>query len=432
MERHLAQARILLDTSRYKDAEVALRQALVAEPTHAKSHALLAYALYHQDRYPDALREAQEAIGLAPTDSFNYYVLALTHFEMEQYHGATSAIREAIRIDPETPGYHATLGHIYARKKAWKKALAAAETGLRADPEHVPCINLRAMVLVNLGRKDEAGQALESALARDPENARTHANQGWALLHSGKHQRALEHFREALRLDPMSDWARRGIVEALKAHNLIYRSMLRYFLWMSRLTTEEQWGVVVFISGTRRALRVISRAFPPLYIVVIPLSLLFTTFAVLTWVARPLFALLLRFDRFGRLALPQEEIRASNWVGACLLTSALGLATAIPTAVGSLAWGWPLFAPAPLVLALAALMMIVPVAGVFRCRPGKRRVVLVVYAVLLALVGMGASLLALLGAFWPWGFGGAVVLAGIFILGWTVYTWVANLLILIG
>ena len=432
MERHLAQARILLDTSRYEDAEAALRQALAADPTHAKSHALLAYALYHQDRYPAALREAQEAIGLAPTDSFNYYVLALAHFEMKQYLGAMSAIREAIRIDPETPGYHATLGHIHARKKAWKKALAAAETGLRADPEHVPCINLRAMVLVNMGRNDEAGQALESALARDPENASTHANQGWALLHSGKHQQALDHFREALRLNPMSDWARQGIVEALKARNLIYRLLLRYFLWMSRLTTEEQWGVVVFISGVRRTLRIVARAFPPLYIVVLPILLLFATFAVLTWIARPLFALVLRFDRFGRLALPREEIVASNWVGACLLTGALGLAASIPTIVGSLVWGWPLLGPAFLVLTMGALMMVIPVAGVFRCRPGKRRAVLAVYTVLLALLGLAAFLMALLGAFWPWGFGGAVVLAIAFVLGWTTYTWIASLLMLIG
>jgi hypothetical protein len=161
-------------------------------------------------------------------------------------------------------------------------------------------------------------------------------------------------------------------------------------------------------------------------------SLLFTTFAVLTWVARPLFALTLRFDRFGRLALPREEIVASNWVGACLLSSALGLAAAIPTSVGSLAWGWPWLSPAFLLLALAGLMMTIPVAGVFRCRPGKRRVFLALYAVLLALVGLGAFLLALLGAFWPWGFGAAVVLALVFVLGWTVYTWVASLLLLVG
>ena len=90
------------------------------------------------------------------------------------------------------------------------------------------------MALVQLGRKDEAQQTLGSALANDPENALTHANQGWALLHRGDHAKALEHFREALRIDPELDWARAGIVEALKARHLIYRVMLRFFLWMGR------------------------------------------------------------------------------------------------------------------------------------------------------------------------------------------------------
>ena len=110
----------------------------------------------------------------------------------------------------------------------------AAERGLAIDPEHNVCTNLRAMALVQLGRKDEAAETLGSALANDPENALTHANQGWALLHQGDHQRALEHFREALRIDPELEWAQAGIVEALKAQYLIYRLMLRFFLWMGR------------------------------------------------------------------------------------------------------------------------------------------------------------------------------------------------------
>ena len=39
----------------------------------------------------------------------------------------------------------------------------------------------------------------------------------WALIEQGEHEQAMEHFREALRLNPQLDWARQGIVEAMKA-----------------------------------------------------------------------------------------------------------------------------------------------------------------------------------------------------------------------
>ncbi len=79
----------------------------------------------------------------------------------------------------------------------------------------------------------------------NPNNPNTHANLGWALLHKGEHEKAMIHFREALRLDPELQWAQQGIVEALKARHFIYRVMLKYFLWMSRLGSRAQWGVIL-------------------------------------------------------------------------------------------------------------------------------------------------------------------------------------------
>jgi hypothetical protein len=52
--------------------------------------------------------------------------------------------------------------------------------------------------------------------------------------------------------------------------------------------------------------------------------------------------------------------------------------------------------------------------------------VLVVYAVLLALTGFAASVLALIGG---WGYAVAGALAIAFALGWVVYSWIANLVI---
>ena len=424
----LAHVYVLLDTKRYQDAETRLRELLAHTPNSARTHALLAYTLYLQDRDTDALHEAEVAIGQEPDNAFHHYIRALALLALARLNSAMKAIQEALRLEPDNARHHAVVSRIYARKKIWKKALAAAEEGLRFDPQNVQCTNLRGMALVNLGRRDEAHQAIATALARDPENALTHANQGWALLHNGDHRQALEHFGEALRLNPMLDWARQGIVEALKARNPVYRLMLRYFLWMSRLSRQEQWETMAIVGGVWRALRIVARAVPVLYVIVLPIALLWFLFAVLTWTARPLFALFLRFDRLGRLALPKEEIVASNWVGACLLISGGGTALAALLGLGTFLWQLPLLSPAFLTLALATLAMIVPIAGVFRCNPGWGRVVLIVYSALMGLIGFAAFVCAL---FWPWGMALTVVLAGAFGTAWVLYSWIASLIIVL-
>jgi len=417
LDKHLAQAQLLLHTRRYKDAESALRQALAAAPNDAHAHALLALALYYQDRNDEALRESRTAIGLAPDADYGHYVRALILLDQNRTDDALRSIREALRLDPNDAMYHAVVSRIHMRKRAWKSALAAAAAGLQCDPEHVTCLNLQAMALVRLGRKVEAEAPLAAALARDPENALTHTNHGWALLHADKVQAAFAAFREALRLDPTSSWAREGIVEALKARNWLYRLLLRYFLWMSRLTEDEQWGVVGVFHGIRVALRVAARAFPPLWLVVFPILLLFRFFAFLTWVADPLFALLLRFDRFGRLALSAEDMVASTWMAVCLLSAEFGVLFALLTRN----WGF-------LALTVGALALLAPVAGVFHARKGTERIVLSVFAAGLALLVLLACVAAVIGH--PVALGFAALLAAVFGFGWVVYSWVANLVII--
>lgn len=421
VETVIEQANVLLSLKRYADAEQMLGELLARFPDDPRVHVLFGYTLYLRDRPQEALRQAETAIGLDPNLSGGYYVRAMALLELDQIEQAIRAIKEALRLDPQNASYHGALAHIYGQKKDWKRSLAAAEEGLRLDPENTFCANMRGIALTKLGRHAEAGETIKKALARNPESALTQATQGWALLHRGDHRQALVHFREALRLDPMSDWARAGIVEALKARYLLYRWLLRYFLWVSRLTRTEQGEMLWIVSGVWRALRIIARQVPMLYLILVPVGLLWFAFAVLTWTARPLFALTLRFDPVGRLALPEEEIKASNWAIVCLITAAVSLIAGIVLLIlyGNVGF---------LVLAVVALSMLVPVSGVFRADPGWGRRILAAYSVLLALCGLGAAISAAIGG---WGMAATVVLGIIYLVGWFVYAQIANLLIIL-
>jgi hypothetical protein len=198
------------------------------------------------------------------------------------------------------------------------------------------------------------------------------------LLEQRQPQKAMEHFREALRLDPEMEWARLGIVEAMKARHFIYRVMLGYMLWMAKLPPRAQWGVIIggyfgmqFLSG-------VGRNNPELAPWLLPLQIAYLAFAIMTWIAYPLFNLLLRLNRFGRLALSREEIVASNWLGGCIFTALAMLIAYFAT--GEFAPGWAAF-----VFGVLA----VPVSAVFRCRQGRPRTLMAAYTVGMLVIGLG-------------------------------------------
>ena len=232
----IQRAMLLAEQGRHQMAEKELRQHLAANPQDGFGQALLSLSLLEQERRDEAERAAREAIGLAPDMAFSHYTLARVLTDRNRLDDASAVIQEASRLDPEDADYHAMRAAIEFSRENWKGALEAADTGLQFDAEHVTCNNFRAMALVKLGRKADAGVTMGSTLARNPENSMSHANQGWTLLEQGQRKEAMTHFRESLRIDPEQEWAKAGLVEAIKAGNPIYAVFLKYLLWMQKLS----------------------------------------------------------------------------------------------------------------------------------------------------------------------------------------------------
>lgn len=402
---------MLVQHHHFKEAEQEFRQLLAQSPENAMAHAMLAMALTAQDRSKEAVAEARRAVGLAPNMPYCHYVLSMVLLHSDQYPDALASINEALRIDPEEADYYEIMGKIYMSMDDWNHALDAARKGLSIDPQNVDCANLEAMALVHLGRQGEAGIAIEAALRKDPENAVTHANLGWADLHGGKHQDALVHFREALRLNPNLEWARRGIIESMKARNILYRPILAYFLWMSRLSSQVRWGFIVGLYALVRVIRSAASYYPDLTPFVMPVVGLYMAFALMSWIAKPLFNLFLRLDTFGRLALSAEEITASNWLGLCFF-GGLGLLLA----------GIPARSDTLVKAGIGLFAMSIPVSGIFYGRSRKSRIILTAYAVGLAVIGLLAVLFGL-----QTGSAGELFVV-VFIFGWVAYTWLGNIL----
>ncbi len=377
-----ARALLLLQQGRPADAERELRQLLAEQPQHAMAHAMLARCLTEQDRLDEAQENAKQAIGLAPDESMTHYVLSLVYFARNRLEEAGEAIVEAIRLDPDDPDLQAMLAQILVQERRWADAKLVSERGLAIDPEHIGCTNLRAIALVHLGQRDQATATIDAALQREPDNSLTHANQGWNLLHQNQHVRAMEHFRESLRLDPNSEWARAGIVEAMKARNVLYRLMLAYFLFMSRMSGQVQWAIILGLWILTRTLDRLADANPALAPYLRPVVYVYVIFALLTWLSPHLFNLLLRLSRFGRHALSVDQRRSSNVVGAMLGLTSLAL-------LG----GWISDSGDLFIFGLCMLGLLMPLAGAFQTPRGWPRSIM--YGVSAVLGFIAVSLLVL-------------------------------------
>jgi len=158
-------------------------------------------------------------------------------------------------------------------------------------------------------------------------------------LETNRSEEALAHFREALRLDPTSDFARSGLVEALKARYWVYRTFMRFIYWTSSLS-----------AGLRRGLflgaYVVARVVPALWS-------LFLAFAYLSWFSDVLFESLLRLNRYGSYALSAAQRRHSNHFLALL---GIGVAARISALV------WPAV-PGLRQLCFVVLGLLFPLVG---------------------------------------------------------------------
>lgn len=367
---NLARAQLLMQQDRFAQAEGELRLYLASEPEDGSAHALLAVCLLRQEKLDAAEVSARQSVALEPTESFSHQILGTVLLERNDFHSAQAAVEEAIQLNPVNGDLFALRGLIALHRSKWQEALDAAEQGLEVEPDNLDCINVQAQALVKLGRKAEATRTIDGALAQAPDNAYTHANQGWALLHQNQPRKALEHFREALRLDPENDFARAGMVEALKARNIVYRLMLSFFLWMARLPPQVQIGVVIGGFVGIQVLGTLEDSLPIIAPLTTPIIYLYAVFALMTWVADPIFNLLLRLDRFGKHALSADQRVGSTVFGIDLALALAGGATALSMWLIN---GSDLIFTLGLVAGLVFGVALIPVSVIWKCQKGWPR-----------------------------------------------------------
>jgi tetratricopeptide (TPR) repeat protein len=359
---HLERGRLLLQQGRTADAIGEFTLAAGEDPENPMTHTLLAECHCELEAYDEAMREAQMAISLAPDWAVCHITYARVLMVRERMPEALDALNEALVLAPDDIYCYQMRAVYHQRMREWSTLLEVSEAGLRIDPGDVDCANSRATALTMMGRTEDAVNGLAENLMRDPDDPDTHANLGWTKLHQNAPKEALVHFREALRLAPDNEWARSGLVEALKASNPIYALFMRYFLSMSRLGQQASWGILIGLYVLYRVLLNVAETNESVGPFIRPFLVLYVIFALMTWISYPLFNLTLFLHRTGRYALSDDQRRGAMTLGT-MIAVALGLAVA----------GWLI--PSDLFLAVAMItgLCVMPSAVIFSCERGWPR-----------------------------------------------------------
>jgi tetratricopeptide (TPR) repeat protein len=412
IESLLERASQLMELKRFNDAEIQLKEVLSLDPTQTQAIALMAVCNSELGRHDESIVLIKQVISQEPDNDYYLYLHALFSYRKDDLVEATKFISNAISFNPRQSDFFGLLASIKLSQKDWKLALDNANNGLAIDSENLSCLNARSTALLKLGKKVEAYNTIKEALTQDPENDNTHTNVGWGLLERGEHKKALEHFREALKINPENNIAKAGLVEGLKARYLFYRIFLKYAFWIGNLKGKLQWAVILGFYFGSRLLRIIGEKNETLKPFITLIIVLYTLFALSTWIISPLSNLFLRLNIYGRYALTEDEIKSSNLVGVSLSFGLFGVVLY-------------LFNPSFLYMMIGffGITMMIPLSSIYTPVKKKSKTILSAYAAILAIIGIGAILLQLLT-------NEAGVAPMIYIFGIIAYGWVANALII--
>ena len=354
---YFQRARILYEQQRFSDAEKELRAALSQNPNDLEANNLLAFVFADQGKKTESLEAAERTVSLAPDWGFAWYTFAYANWIQSKKGSsdkALDAINQAILLSPLSANFHYMKGEILFAKGNWQEALDGATEALSLEADNVSALNLRAKSLVKLNKVADANSTLDYAIHQNPENPDSHANKGWALIEKGDYDNALVHFKESLRIDPNHLWAKEGLKNAIKGKNLLYRGILKYFLWMSKQSEKNQWGFIIGAYIIYRIMIYFAQSNPALAPFIYPIIIIYVLFAFSSWIAVPLSNLFLRLHPLGKHALSSFEVLGSNLLGGFLLGG-------IISGISFFALGYNVL----LLLAAWFLMMCLPLGGTF-------------------------------------------------------------------
>ncbi len=324
-EGYLRRAEYLINQDRFGEAKKEIESYLASNPEDSRALTILVqtHLGLGQDEKADAVVDS--ILKLDATDVIALYLKGVTLVQLGKRKKALTFFNSALSFNPMFVEAHASVSMIHFEEGRFEEALAAANTGLEIDAQNEACLNQRSRSLLKLGRKEEGVAADMQALKSNPMNPHTHATVGFGELEKGNVGAAKKYFREALRLDPNNEYAKSGMMHAIKSTNVYYRLFLKYIFWMQGLKPGARWAVVIIGYLLIQVLNAYTSDLGVLRPVADVVIYAYLFFAVSTWIIGPISNIFLRFHTFGKYLLDEQDIKVANLSAILLGISFIGL-----------------------------------------------------------------------------------------------------------
>ena len=207
----LADVRMMVNSGKVVEAEVALHNFLIAHPTDADGHLLLGYVLFREQKARESLAEFtaaakyrhpkaadlkivasdyvllgdfadadkwfSEVVVESPNDANAHYLLGRTKFNENDFPAAISSFEHAVLLAPKYVEAENNIGLAWKGLNELEKAMAAFQTAIDwqgdAPVDAQPFLNLGTL-LADQNNLDAAIPLLQKAASLAPDNPTTH------------------------------------------------------------------------------------------------------------------------------------------------------------------------------------------------------------------------------------------------------------------
>ena len=190
----LVQAATDARAQRFHEAEIALRQAIIADPQNAALHFALGTMLRQQELWDDAIDE----------------------------------ITLSAQLMPDFPENHSSLAYIFYRLDDPSDSIAEARTALSMDPQNAEAYQFLGLAFFSDGQYGASANAFAESLARDADNPDTYYDLGITLHADGNLPAAIAAYRHAIGLNSRFWQAHSNLALILHEQNKLDEAIAEY------------------------------------------------------------------------------------------------------------------------------------------------------------------------------------------------------------
>lgn len=197
-----AQASLLHQQGRLKDAALLYQRVLRADAGHFEAHHMLGLLRAQEGDFVEAVKAIGHALKVNPRNQH-----ALANFgnvlrALGQREEALASYEAAISENRDDAVVWFNRGLLLAEMGRWPQAVESYERAIAIAPDHGEALLARATALADMGRLAEALGACDAVLAVRPNLADAFNLRGTVLWRLGRHDAALDAFNTALSIVP--------------------------------------------------------------------------------------------------------------------------------------------------------------------------------------------------------------------------------------